>query len=205
MLKAAAHAVTAQLLMLRGRAAARAARPRAATACSGEQWRTLCSLCAAEDVDTTIPAAYLRHAHGDKMAATACETLLQKVQTTFSHASTLHSCIEEPNFWKGIAPTSRGLLHLLRKHATSQSCASTHVPRRKSQFQWSRRWRTRWHEKLARIAARGHIPDNVACSKAPAGHGQTSLSAWLLRLFLSAATLHAASARRKKMRPTRRP
>ena len=131
MLKAAAHAVTAQLRKLRGRAAARAARPRAATACSGAQWRTLRSLGAAEDVDTTIAAAYLRHVHGDKMAATACETLLQKVQTwwarssaadrtawaraprtraeslavatarTFSHASTLHSCIEEPNFWKG--------------------------------------------------------------------------------------------------------
>ena len=78
MLKAAAPAVTAQLRKLRGRAAARAARPRAATACSGAQWRTLCSLCAAEDVDTTIAAAYLRHVHGDKMAATACETLLQR-------------------------------------------------------------------------------------------------------------------------------
>ena len=132
------------------------------------------------------------------MAATACETLLQKVQTwwvrssaadrtawaraprtraeslavaaapTSFHASTLHACIEEENFRRGIAPTSRALLHLLRKHATSQSCASTHVPRRKSQFQWLRRWHTRWHVKLARIAAGEHIPDDVARSKAPA-------------------------------------
>ena len=235
MLKAALHAVTAQLRKLRGRAAARGARPRAATACSGAQWRTLCSLCAAKDGDTTIAAACLRHVHGGKMAATACETLLQKVQTWWVrssaadrtawaraprtraeslavaaarasfHASTLHSGIEGPNFRKGIAPTSRGLLHLLRKHATSQSCASTHVPQRKSQFQWLRRWRTRWHVKLARIAAREHIPDGVPRSKAPAGHGQISHSAWLLRLFLSASKLHAASTRGKKMRPTRRP
>ena len=80
MLKAALHAVTAQQRKLRGRAAARAARPRAATACSGAQWRTVCSLCAAKDGDTTIAAACLRHVHGDKMAATACETLLQSTK-----------------------------------------------------------------------------------------------------------------------------
>ena len=199
MLKAALHAVTAQLRKARGRAATRAARPRAATECTAPQWRTLCSLCAAKHGDTSIAAAYLRHVHGSRLPGSACETLLKKVHAwwlrssaedrsawagaprtraeslavaaarSFVHASTLHSCIAKENFVKGIAPTSQALLHLLRNHGPLESCGTTHVPRRKSQFQWLRRWRTRWHVKLGRIPAREHTPDDVARSKAARG------------------------------------
>ena len=173
MLKAALDAVTAQLRKVRGRAAARGARPRAATVCIAAQWRTLCSLCAREDGETSIAAAYLRHVHADHLPGSACDTLLKKVHawwlrssaaeraawagaprtraeslavaaaTSFVHASTLHSCIAKQHFAKGIAPTSQALLHLLRKHGGLQSSVGAHMPRRKSKLQWLRRWRTR--------------------------------------------------------------
>ena len=162
-----------------------------------------------------MAGAYLRHVHADHVPRSACETLLKKAHAwwlrssaedrsawagaprtraeslavaaarSFVHASTLHSCIAKGNFVKGIAPTSQARLHLLRSHGPLESCGTTHVPRRKSQFQWLRRWRTRWHVKLGRVPAREDLPEDVARSKAAPGHGRANLRAWFLRLSLA--------------------
>jgi hypothetical protein len=218
-LKGALHGITAELRKLRARAAARTARLRARTAATAAEWRTLCALCARKDGETSAAAAYLQHLHGSKMPASTRDMLLQKLQMwwersssadrtawvgaprtraetlavsaarSFLDAATLHACVTEQNFEKGLAPTSRALLHLLRREAAAPSSTSTPCRRRQSQFQWLRRWRRRWRVKLGRIAAREHIPDDVAHAKAPGG---------LTRTPHIRAVFRIASARRKK-------
>jgi len=224
-LKTALHAVARELRKVRARAAARSARPRAAAPCSAAQWCTLCSLCAAGNGDTTSAAAYLRHVRGEKMEDATCNMLVEKVRLwweqssaaerhawaaaprtcaqtravsaaqSFLHASRLHACVTEQNFLKGIAPTSRGVLHLLQGQVVSHSASSTRLPGRRSQFQWLRRWRRRWRVKLGRIAAREQIPEDVARAKAAARHKKMCAAA---RLFLPVAGANNALAPKPK-------